>query len=259
MANTSPCEEIASTIGELFSCSSVGEYTRIRTPYLYPDGDVVDLFLKTNGETITLTDLGETVRWLSMQTFARQRSKKQDLLIQDICLTHRIEFYRSMLITRLSKSESLAYALTRLAQAALQVADLWFTFKTSDFTSIKEEVEDFLIELNIPYDRNYKLPGASGRFWNIDFYARQPQQTSLIYVLSTGSRASAKSLTDRTFTAWYDLRGLKTSLTSVNFISLIDDAVDIWSADSLSLLEEFSDVVYWSQPDTLREQLVGSR
>lgn len=124
MANTSPCEEIASTIGELFSCSSVGEYTRIRTPYLYSDGDVVDLFLKTNGETVTLTDLGETVRWLSMQTFARQRSKKQDLLIQGICLTHRIEFYRSMLITRLSKSESLAYALTRLAQAALQVADL---------------------------------------------------------------------------------------------------------------------------------------
>ncbi len=258
MTNSSPCEEIASTIGELFSCSSVGEYIRIRTPYLYPDGDVVDLFLKTSGDVVTLTDLGETVRWLSMQTFSRQRSKKQDVLIQDICLTHRIEFYRSMLIIRLSQSESLASALTRLAQAALQVADLWFTFKTRNFTSIKEEVEDFLIDLNIPYDRSYKLPGTSGRFWAIDFYARHPQQTSLIYVLSTGSRTSAKNLTDRTFTAWYDLRGLKTSLTSVSFISLIDDAVDVWSTDSLSLLEEFSDVVYWSQPETLREQLTGS-
>lgn len=259
MVNMSPCEEIASTIGELFSCSTVGEYIRIRTPYLYPDGDVVDLFLRIDGEIITLTDLGETVRWLSMQTFARQRSKKQDLLIQDICLTHRIEFYRSMLITRVSKSESLAYALTRLAQAALQVADLWFTSKTNAFASIKEEVEDFLIELNVPYDRNYRLPGSSGRFWNIDFYTRQPQQTSLIYVLSTGSRASARNLTQKTFTAWYDLRGLKTTLTSVNFISLIDDAADVWSSDSLSLLEEFSDVIYWSQTDALREELVGSR
>jgi hypothetical protein len=26
MVNTLPCEEIASTIGELFSCSTVGEY-----------------------------------------------------------------------------------------------------------------------------------------------------------------------------------------------------------------------------------------
>lgn len=259
MTNISVCEEIASTIGELFSCSSVGDYTRVRTPYLYPDGDVVDLFLKTDGETITLTDLGETARWLSMQSFAKQRSKKQDLLIQDICLTHRIEFYRSMLITRLSKSEPLAYALTRLAQAALQVADLWFTFKTSEFTSIKEEVEDFLVELEIPYERNYKVPGASGRFRTIDFYARQLEKTSLIYVLSTGSRASAKSLTERTFTAWYDLRGLKTTIPFVNFISLIDDAADIWSSDSLSLLEEFSDVVYWSQPDLLREQLTASR
>jgi hypothetical protein len=66
-------------------------------------------------------------------------------------------------------------------------------------------------------------------------------------------------LTQKTFTAWYDLRGLKTSLTSANFISLIDDAVDVWSSDSLSLLEEFSDVIYWSQADALREELVGSQ
>ncbi|MGG6296190.1 DUF1828 domain-containing protein [Leptolyngbya sp. AN02str] len=257
MTNLSICEEIASTVGELFSCSSVGEYTRIRTPYVYPDGDVVDLFAKINNETIILTDLGETIRWLNMQTFAKQRSKKQDLLIQDICLTHRVEFYRSMLIARTKASESLISAVTRLSQAALQVADLWFTFKTSGFTSIKEEVEDFLMELNISYERDYKVPGSSGRSWNIDFYARRPQKTFLIYVLSTGSRASAKNLTDRTFTAWYDLRSLKTSLTSASFISLIDDSVDIWSSDSLSLLEEFSDVIYWSQPELLREELVS--
>ena len=161
MNSTSICEEIAGTIGDLFSCCTMGDYIRVRTPYSYPDGDVVDLFLKTNGDSITLTDLGETVRWLSMQTFAKQRSKKQDLLIQDICLTHRVEFYRNMLMTRLSPSDSLAYALTRLAQAALQVADLWFTFKTRDFNSIKEEVEEFLVDLNITYDRNYKLLGAS--------------------------------------------------------------------------------------------------
>jgi hypothetical protein len=72
MANTSPCEEIASTIGELFSCSSVGEYTRIRTPYLYPDGDVVDLFLKTNGETkLSVIQISRSI--LLQQVF--QRSK----------------------------------------------------------------------------------------------------------------------------------------------------------------------------------------
>jgi hypothetical protein len=258
MNNTSYCEEIERTIGELFSCSNVGEYTRIRTPYLYPDGDVVDLFLKMNGDVVTLTDLGETLRWLSMQTLAKQRSKKQDSLINSICQTHRIEFYRGMLITRLDTSESLAYSLVRLAQAALQVADLCFAFKTRGFTSIKEEVEDVLIELRFPYERDYKIRGASGSDRKVDFYVRPPQKTSLIKVLSTGSRSNAKILTDTTFATWHDLGSLRSSITSVNFISLIDDTEDVWSEDNFSFLAEYSDLVYWSDPDTLREKLVGA-
>ncbi len=258
MNNLAICEEISTTIGDLFSCSIVGEYIKVRTPYLYPDGDVLDLFIKPNGETLTLTDLGETLRWLSMQTYAKQRSRKQDILIEDICLTHRIEFFKGMFLARIQNSESLVYALVRLAQTALQVADLSFTFKNKEFFSIKEEVEDLLIESEISYERNYRVSGASGRMWNMDFYVRHSQRTSLIHVLSTGSRASAQNLTTKVFTEWYDLRGLLSRSTSTRFISLVDDTVDIWSLDNLSLLEEFSEVIYWSQPEILKEQLSQS-
>lgn len=258
MNNLAICEEISTTIGDLFSCSIVGEYIKVRTPYLYPDGDVLDLFIKPNGETLTLTDLGETLRWLSMQTYAKQRSRKQDILIEDICLTHRIEFFKGMFLARIQKSESLVYALVRLAQTALQVADLSFTFKNKEFFSIKEEVEDLLIESEISYERNYRVSGTSGRMWNMDFYVRNSQRTSLIHVLSTGSRASAQNLTTKVFTEWYDLRGLLSRSTSIRFISLVDDTVDIWSPDNLSLLEEFSEVIYWSQPEILKEQLSQS-
>ncbi len=257
MTAPSPCDLLANGLGELFACSQVGDYTRIRTPYTYPDGDILDLFLRTDGDTTTLSDLGETNRWLNMQTAAKFRSQKQDRLIQDICLTHRIEFYRGMLLARLHPGESLASSLMRLAQAALQVADLWFTFRTSSFSSIKDEVEELLGEWRISYERDYKLPGASGRNCRVDFYARSRQRTTLIAVLSTGSRASAQALTDRTFATWYDLRGLRTSLTAANFLSLIDDNADVWAGDCLSLLAEFSKIVYWSQPDRLREWLVG--
>jgi hypothetical protein len=43
---STPCEAIAEHIGELFTCSSLNGYVKIRTPHLYPDGDVIDLFLK---------------------------------------------------------------------------------------------------------------------------------------------------------------------------------------------------------------------
>ena len=60
--SASPCDLIQQTIGELFTCSSVNEYTRIRTPFLYPDGDVIDVYLKEKAGVVTLTDLGAIER-----------------------------------------------------------------------------------------------------------------------------------------------------------------------------------------------------
>jgi hypothetical protein len=55
---TSPCQLISETLGELFICSEVKGFTRIRTPYLYPDGDVIDLFYKVSQGRGIITDLG---------------------------------------------------------------------------------------------------------------------------------------------------------------------------------------------------------
>ena len=99
-----PCEEITQRMGELFWCSPVNGYTRIRTPYLYPDGDIIDLFLKQAGDSSTVTDLGETLRWLRMQSIAQRRSPRQNQLIEDVCMNHGVEFFRGMLMVRVKPS-----------------------------------------------------------------------------------------------------------------------------------------------------------
>lgn len=43
-------ESIQKEIGALFTCTEHGDYTRIRTPYLYPDGDYIDLFYRCNDD-----------------------------------------------------------------------------------------------------------------------------------------------------------------------------------------------------------------
>ncbi len=40
-----PCEILRSKMGDLFECSQHDRLIRIRTPFLYPDGDIIDLFL----------------------------------------------------------------------------------------------------------------------------------------------------------------------------------------------------------------------
>lgn len=40
-------------------------HIRIETVFQYPDGDSVDLFIRCDRPTLTLSDLGQTTMWLS--------------------------------------------------------------------------------------------------------------------------------------------------------------------------------------------------
>jgi hypothetical protein len=252
-----PCEQITEKFGELFICSTVNEYIRIRTPFLYPDGDVIDLFFKEEGEFIRLTDLGETLRWLRMQTVTQRKSSKQRQLINDICLNHGIEFYRGMLMVRFKQSEDFAQAVTRLSQAALRVSDLWFTFRSQVSESMTDEVEDFLREHQINFERRPRLSGRSGRVWKPDFHTRLPQRSSLVTVLSTGSRTAARSLAAYTSAAWHDLNYLTLGQEPLKFISLFDDTLDVWTEEDYRLVEDISEIANWSRPDEFLEKLAS--
>lgn len=89
------CELIAAQLGALFQCSETSRgHTRIRTSFFYPDGGIVDVFLVGQDGRRTVTDFGEALGWLRGQSGRGSRSPKQDKFVQDICLTHGVEFYR---------------------------------------------------------------------------------------------------------------------------------------------------------------------
>lgn len=250
------CQSLGEQMGELFRCEDVGNYQRIRTPYLYPDGDYIDLFVKTSqsGEALTISDLGETVRWLRMQTIAMRRTPKQRQVIDDICLTHGVEFYRGMLLVRhdAAKGRDLASTVTRLAQAALRVADLWFTFRTRVFEAMTDEVADFLAEKQIPFERGEQLIGRSGRGYNVDFHVRTERRSSLVSVLSTGSRSTTRRIVEHVVATWFDLNHMRAGQEPIQFVSLFDDTLDVWADEDFRLIEEVSAVARWSAPEGFR-------
>ena len=243
------CDALRGKIGPLFVCSSQGEYCRIRTPFLYPDGDYIDLFCKGSGSVITVTDLAETTGWLRMQTVARRRSVMQKRLIEDACVTHGIEFYNGMLQARCRKEDSLADVVMRVAQAALRVADLWFTFRRRASSTIVDEVADYLTHRELMFSRAKKLAGRSGSGWTVDFHVRAQERSSLVYVLSTGSRPVARRIAEHVLAAWHDLNHLASGPESLRFVSLVDDTVDVWRDEDVRLVEPLSTISMWSRPD----------
>ena len=243
------CQDLQRSMGALFTCSKEGGHLRIRTPFLYPDGDNIDLFCKVSDDTVTVSDLAETTGWLRMQSAAPRRSRKQKRLIEDACVTHGIEFYRGMLQARCRPGDELAPVVTRVAQAALRVSDLWFTFRTQAIQSITDEVASFLTEREIGFKRAERLAGRSGRGWTIDFHVRTELCSSLVQVLSTGNRAAAHGVAERVLAAWHDLNHLASGPEALAFVSLFDDTADVWADEDFRLVEALSTVSRWSRPD----------
>lgn len=252
-----PCEQIIRGMGELFECSPVDGYTRIRTPYLYPDGDVIDLYLKEGSEVLTLTDLGDTLGWLRMQTAADKMTVRQRRLIEEARLVHDVELYKGMLVVRARGQEDLGSAVTRLVQAALAVSDLWITFRGHNTATVYDDVEEFLTLHRIDFERREKLVGRSQKTWKVDFYTRTPERSALVNVLSTGSRASARQMIEHNVTRWLDLNHLKLSAEPLRFVSLFDDEFDVWTPEDFRLIENLSEVAYWSRRDDFAELLTA--
>jgi Domain of unknown function DUF1828 len=257
MSAVVPCELIAKHVGELYKCFAENEYTIIRTPYIFPDGDIIELYYHETSMGGFLTDFGETLRWLNGQTPAQRRTKRHISLIEDACLTHHVDFVDGQVSVKVLQPEMMAEAITRLAQAAIRITDVSFTFRGRQFESFADEVEEFLVEKSVPIERNYKIEGESKTVWTIDFRTVWSTKTSLIYTLSTGSRGQAKRLTDHVVAAFYDLRNLRSEIPPVKLVSLVDDTTDVWEPEDFRRLESLSFVSNWSRQDEFLEQLAA--
>ena len=249
------CEDLQTGIGPLFACTKQGEYLRVRTPYLYPDGDYIDLFCNVDGDVLMVSDLAETTGWLRMQSATLRRSSKQRQLIDDVCVTHGIEFHNGKLQARCHATEELAQVVTQVAQAALRVSDLWFTLRTMTVRSTADEVADFLTEREFQFDRAVKIAGWSGSVREVDFFVRTENHNSLVQVLRAENRTVAQEISARALAAWRDLRYFAVFQETMTFVSLFDDTFDMWADEDFRLVSPFSKVTFWSRPDEFAEVL----
>jgi hypothetical protein len=250
-----PCAAIAEGLSETFECRRQGRYVRVRTPLLYPDGGVVDVFVRERDGHIAVTDLGEALGWLRQQTVGGTRSPKQQRLLQDICLTLGVEVFRGQLIARAAKGSRLPDLILRVGQAAMRVGDLWFTTRTRSLEGVIDEVADYLQDQNMPYERAVKLAGRSGRDWTLDFQVLAPARSALVFVLASGARAGARRVAEHVVAGWHDLSQFRVGPQAARFVSLFDDTSDVWSEDDFRLVESISDISRWTRPDEFVELL----
>ena len=242
------CNVLQQAVPPLFVCSPAAqEGVRVRTPMLYPDGGVVDVFVLERNGGYTVTDFGDALGWLGLQSVSRRRSPKQDALIQDVCQTLRVERFHDHLLLRNVASDALGESVLRVAQAAVRVSDVWFTLRSQTIQTTADEVDEWLREREIAFERRVSRRGRSSRNWTIDFETRTDIRTCLVFLLATGARSAVPRLTERVVTGCVDLNHVRE--LNVTFVSLFDDTEDVWRTEDFSLVGEFCEIARWSHRD----------
>ena len=104
---------MAATLPALLECADAPRQgVRVRTPPLYPDGGVVDVFVVARRARYTVTDFGEALGWLRMRPASGRRRA-----VGEVCASLGVALVRGQLVLRLEGAPT-AHAVLRLAQAA---------------------------------------------------------------------------------------------------------------------------------------------
>lgn len=253
------CESLRHRLSEVFECTSAPEgAVRVRTPFMYPDGDIVDVFVEERGGKPVVTDYGESLGWLQMQSVRDQLTGNQRQIVDDVCVTLGVELNRGQLTLRCADVSSLGDAIHRLGQAAVRVSDIWFTLRNRAVVSVADEVDAWLREQKFNSKRNARREGRSGRTWTVDYEVVAQTQTSHVFLLTTGSQAWARRLSERVVAACTDLSHLTFDKANASFVSLFDDTVNVWRDEDFALIEPFSRIAIWSQPEEFEQVLTTS-
>lgn len=229
-----------------FECEKLDEKTwLVTTPFEYPDGDLIQLFVVKTNDLFEVSDFAETVRLLETLDFDLFGSKKRRKLVDDILKAFNVYVSKNEIKTRASPDD-LSQAILRLSQAVFRISDLYFTQRVGTITTFKDEVEEVFREADINYARNYSVFGRSGQEYKVDFLVENLKKPHLVEAISTYSKSYAERLIDRAVRMWYDI---KRADGRFEYITIVDDRAEVWTDKHFDLLEDLSEVYVWSKID----------
>jgi len=227
-------------------------HLRIETQMKYPDGTSIEVFL-LNGSSETsgfvLSDLGQTTGWLMTAQVKPWLSKKRQNLVDEIIRSSSVTRQGGALELRVPHATDLPLAILRLAQCCTRVSDLTFTKRTALQTLAREEVEEIIVDLELPYEADQELP-CLHRNVKVDFLIRTPTKTSAILALSAMHSASAHTSATEIFSRWYDI---SSAGRTEQRVTIFDDRKNVYRDDDLNRLSDLSTVIPMSDRRAFQE------
>lgn len=146
--------------------SQVGEYYEINTPFLDPDNDYTQFYVKMENGTVYFTDDGYTINRLEMNGFKLTPNRKKQLnqIINRYCV--RLDGQE---LTLSAPASEVAQKKHAFIQCILHVTDLYLTVRTKTSSFFLDDIQDFFVTNDIFCMDNVQFTGKSGFIHSYDF------------------------------------------------------------------------------------------
>lgn len=216
------------------------------TPFEYPDGDAVVVWVREMGDKMEVSDYGEG---LADQEF---RSDYEKRLVSDIAQgaarANGVAMFEGRLGTQCTPEE-LGESVLRVASASAQTAASIACQKPSRRKESEESefvrlVDDTLRQSNVPVEREHKLEGSSGHSHRVTIFL---PRTHTVLEPVGGHWNQVASV----YTKFSDLA----SVNGFKRYSLLDDRQEQPGDDVRALLVQVGDVIAWSGHDRWLSQI----
>lgn len=203
-----------------YSTDGVTGWSVINTPFIGMFNDSIDIFVKKEGDTIFLSDDGETLSGLAEMGINVFRSPKRKDWFYSILQTYGLKLENNELYTTATVA-SFPQAKHNILSAIIGIADLELTGSKNIVSMFQEEVKKYFDDLELIYSPGFISRGSSGLESTFDFQiAGRTQET----IIKTFNSLNMNNLPSFLF-GWDDVRPIREAITGKHLVAvaIVDD------------------------------------
>lgn len=227
-------DEYVRWLREQIRTDAVGEWVSIMTPFLDRHNDLMQIYVKREGDKYLLTDDGYTLGDLEDSGCTIDTPKRKELLTATLN-GFGVSSENGALIAR-ATANTFAEFKHSLVQAMLAVNDLFYLAQAHVVTFFLEDVQRWLDDRDIAYVARVNFPGETAYRHRFDFVLpktkRRPER--LVRAVNTPSRNTVLAFGQ----AWHDIRVSRPK--NAQAVAIVNDAersVDSRAVDALAKQE----------------------
>lgn len=224
------------------------DWFAVNTPFVGLMNDHIEIFVKKDGERISLSDDGETLWNLESLGVNVLKSSTRRKIVQQIELNYGVKIMDNE-ITAEATIDTFPAKKHALLQAIQQVSDLKMTRKQNTISMFSEEFKSYLDSENAIYTPQFNLIGKSGLSFVFDFQIAGRNDESVIRTFNSLNQSSVAGF----LFGIGDIRDARENATGkkLHCMAVINDLERTPDKEFLSALREYDcKPLLWSQKGT---------